>query len=126
MPFPRWLARVNSHFTNRLLGPLARRAPGMGVIVYVGRKTGASVSNASDGVSPGQSADHRAYLRTQLRMGPERTHPKTAATWRREIANCGSSNRASSMTSNGGTIPDQRPQPRANVIPLPFFELCAI
>ena len=39
MPFPRWLARVNSHFTNPLLGPLARRAPGMGVIVHVGRKT---------------------------------------------------------------------------------------
>ena len=39
MPFPRWLARVNSHFTNRLLGPLASRAPGMGVVVHVGRKT---------------------------------------------------------------------------------------
>ena len=39
MPFPRWLARVNSLFTNRLLGPLASRAPGMGVIVHVGRKT---------------------------------------------------------------------------------------
>lgn len=39
MPFPRWLARVNSRFTNRLLGHLALRAPGMGVIVHVGRKT---------------------------------------------------------------------------------------
>jgi len=39
MPFPRWLARVNSHFTNRLLGPLASRAPGMGVVVHLGRKT---------------------------------------------------------------------------------------
>ena len=33
MPFPRWLSRVNSHFTNRLLGPLASRAPEMGVVV---------------------------------------------------------------------------------------------
>jgi deazaflavin-dependent oxidoreductase (nitroreductase family) len=39
MPFPRWLARVNLHFTNRLLGPLACRLPGMGIVVHVGRRT---------------------------------------------------------------------------------------
>jgi deazaflavin-dependent oxidoreductase (nitroreductase family) len=39
MPFPRWLARVNLHFTNRLLGPLAGRLPGMGIVVHSGRKT---------------------------------------------------------------------------------------
>jgi hypothetical protein len=38
MPFPRWVARLNFSFTNRLLGPLARRLAGMGVIVHVGRK----------------------------------------------------------------------------------------
>jgi len=39
MPLPRWLARFNSHVTNRLLGPLANRLPGWGVVVHVGRKT---------------------------------------------------------------------------------------
>ena len=39
MPAPRWLARVNLHVTNRILGPLARYFPGMGVIVHAGRKT---------------------------------------------------------------------------------------
>ncbi len=39
MPDPRWLARFNLHVTNRLVGPLARHMPGMGVDVHVGRKT---------------------------------------------------------------------------------------
>ena len=39
MPAPRWLARFNLYVTNRILGPLARRLPGMGVVVHVGRKT---------------------------------------------------------------------------------------
>jgi deazaflavin-dependent oxidoreductase (nitroreductase family) len=39
MPAPRWLARVNLYTFNRLLGPLAKRLPGMGVIVHLGRKT---------------------------------------------------------------------------------------
>jgi hypothetical protein len=39
MPFPRWLARVNLHVTNRVLGPLASRVPGMGVIIHLGRKS---------------------------------------------------------------------------------------
>src|SRR5215469_3904662 len=39
MPLPRWLARVNLQVTNRILGPLARWAPGMGVVIHVGRKS---------------------------------------------------------------------------------------
>ena len=39
MPAPRWLARFNLRVTNRILGPLAERLPGMGVVVHVGRKT---------------------------------------------------------------------------------------
>jgi deazaflavin-dependent oxidoreductase (nitroreductase family) len=39
MPFPRWIARINLRFTNHILGPLARRLPGMGVVIHVGRKT---------------------------------------------------------------------------------------
>lgn len=39
MPFPGWIARVNLHVTNRLLSPLARRLPGMGVLIHSGRKT---------------------------------------------------------------------------------------
>jgi deazaflavin-dependent oxidoreductase (nitroreductase family) len=39
MPLPRWVARVNLRVTNHILGPLARRLPGMGVVVHVGRKT---------------------------------------------------------------------------------------
>jgi hypothetical protein len=37
MPFPRWIARVNLHVTNRLLSPLARRVAGMGVVTHTGR-----------------------------------------------------------------------------------------
>lgn len=40
MPAPRWLARVNLHFTNHLLGPLARHMPGMGIVVHTGRRSG--------------------------------------------------------------------------------------
>jgi deazaflavin-dependent oxidoreductase (nitroreductase family) len=39
MPAPRWLARFNLVVTNRILGPLATRLAGMGVVVHVGRKT---------------------------------------------------------------------------------------
>ncbi len=39
MPLPRWLARFNLHVTNRVLGPIARYMPGMGVLVHTGRKT---------------------------------------------------------------------------------------
>ena len=39
MPLPRWLARFNSQVTNHLLGPLATRLPGWGVVVHTGRKS---------------------------------------------------------------------------------------
>ena len=39
MPLPRWLARFNSRVTNRILGRLATRLPGWGVVVHIGRKT---------------------------------------------------------------------------------------
>ena len=40
MPAPRWLARFNLRVTNRVLGPLARRLPGMGFVVHIGRSSG--------------------------------------------------------------------------------------
>jgi deazaflavin-dependent oxidoreductase (nitroreductase family) len=40
MPAPRWMARVNRRVTNRVLGRLATRAPGFGVIVHRGRRSG--------------------------------------------------------------------------------------
>ncbi len=39
MPIPRWIARFNLHVTNRILGPLAKRLPGMGIVVHTGRRT---------------------------------------------------------------------------------------
>jgi deazaflavin-dependent oxidoreductase (nitroreductase family) len=39
MPLPHWLARFNLHVTNRVLGPLAARLPGMGIVIYSGRQT---------------------------------------------------------------------------------------
>jgi deazaflavin-dependent oxidoreductase (nitroreductase family) len=39
MPAPRWLARFNLRVTNNILGPLARRLPGMGFVIHVGRKS---------------------------------------------------------------------------------------
>ena len=39
MPAPRWLARVNRRVTNRLLGGVATRLPGFGVVVHTGRRT---------------------------------------------------------------------------------------
>ena len=40
MPAPRWIARMNRHVTNRILGPFAPYIPGFGIIVHTGRKTG--------------------------------------------------------------------------------------
>ena len=37
MPLPRSIARVNRRVTNRLLGGLAKRLPGFGVVVHKGR-----------------------------------------------------------------------------------------
>ncbi|HEY3615601.1 MAG TPA: nitroreductase family deazaflavin-dependent oxidoreductase [Candidatus Sulfotelmatobacter sp.] len=39
MPIPRLVAHFNLHVTNRILEPLARWAPGMGVVIHMGRKT---------------------------------------------------------------------------------------
>jgi deazaflavin-dependent oxidoreductase (nitroreductase family) len=39
MPLSRSVARFNRRVTNRLLGPLAARLPGFGVLVHTGRKT---------------------------------------------------------------------------------------
>jgi deazaflavin-dependent oxidoreductase (nitroreductase family) len=38
----RRIARFNRRFTNRLIGPLAPRLPGFGVVTHVGRRTGDS------------------------------------------------------------------------------------
>lgn len=40
MAAPRWLARANRRVLNRVMLPLARRAPGLGVVVHRGRKSG--------------------------------------------------------------------------------------
>ena len=40
MPLPRSVARVNRRVTNHLLGGLATRLPGFGVVVHTGRKSG--------------------------------------------------------------------------------------
>ena len=39
MPLPRSIARVNRRVTNRLLGGLAQRLPGFGVVVHRGRRS---------------------------------------------------------------------------------------
>ena len=40
MPLPRSIARVNRRVTNHLLGGLAQRLPGFGVVVHQGRASG--------------------------------------------------------------------------------------
>ena len=40
MPLPKRLARFNLLVTNRVLGPLARRAPGFAIVLHVGRRSG--------------------------------------------------------------------------------------
>ncbi|GHF75847.1 deazaflavin-dependent oxidoreductase (nitroreductase family) [Amycolatopsis bartoniae] len=40
MVLPKQLARINRVVTNRVLGPLARQAPGFGKIVHRGRRSG--------------------------------------------------------------------------------------
>jgi deazaflavin-dependent oxidoreductase (nitroreductase family) len=40
MPLPRSIARANRRVTNRLLGGLATRLPGFGVVVHTGRRSG--------------------------------------------------------------------------------------
>ena len=39
MPLPRLIARVNRRVTNRLLGGLAQRLPGFGVVIHTGRRS---------------------------------------------------------------------------------------
>jgi deazaflavin-dependent oxidoreductase (nitroreductase family) len=39
MPLPRFIALVNRRVTNRLLGGLATRLPGFGVVVHSGRRS---------------------------------------------------------------------------------------
>jgi deazaflavin-dependent oxidoreductase (nitroreductase family) len=40
MPGPRWLARFNRRFTNRVFTQLAGRAPGFGIVTHRGRRSG--------------------------------------------------------------------------------------
>jgi len=40
MPIPMRIARINRVVTNRLLGPVAARAPGLGIVEHVGRRSG--------------------------------------------------------------------------------------
>jgi deazaflavin-dependent oxidoreductase (nitroreductase family) len=40
MPLPKRLARFNLRVTNRVLGPLAERLPGFGVVIHRGRRSG--------------------------------------------------------------------------------------
>lgn len=40
MPIPKAVARVNRAVTNRVLGPLAARAPGFGIVLHQGRRSG--------------------------------------------------------------------------------------
>lgn len=42
MPLPRRLARLNRRVTNRVAFPIAGRAPGFGVVVHTGRRSGRS------------------------------------------------------------------------------------
>ncbi len=40
MPLPKGLARFNLRVTNRVLGPVAERLPGFGIVVHTGRRSG--------------------------------------------------------------------------------------
>jgi deazaflavin-dependent oxidoreductase (nitroreductase family) len=40
MPLPKGLARFNLRVTNRVLGPLAERLPGFGIVLHTGRRSG--------------------------------------------------------------------------------------
>jgi deazaflavin-dependent oxidoreductase (nitroreductase family) len=40
MPAPRWLARLNRRVTNHVMEPIARHAPGFGVVIHTGRTSG--------------------------------------------------------------------------------------
>ena len=42
MPLPKRLARINRTVTNRLTFPIARRSPGLGVVLHTGRRSGRS------------------------------------------------------------------------------------
>jgi deazaflavin-dependent oxidoreductase (nitroreductase family) len=39
MPIPRSIAHANRRVTNRLLGSLAQRLPGFGVVIHIGRRS---------------------------------------------------------------------------------------
>ena len=44
MPLPKGLARFNLRVTNRVLGPVAARLPGFGIVIHVGGAPAASTA----------------------------------------------------------------------------------
>jgi deazaflavin-dependent oxidoreductase (nitroreductase family) len=44
MPLPHWLGRVNRSLTNHVTRPVAGHAPGFGIVVHRGRRSGRSYS----------------------------------------------------------------------------------
>jgi deazaflavin-dependent oxidoreductase (nitroreductase family) len=48
MPLPLWLARFNRRVTNRLMRPVARRLPGFGLLVHLGRASGRTYETPID------------------------------------------------------------------------------
>ena len=65
MPAPRWLARMNRHVTNRILGPLAPYLPGFGIIIHTGRKSGRAYR------TPVNLFQHNRGFVIALTYGPE-------------------------------------------------------
>lgn len=70
MPLPHWLARANRLALNRLLRRVAWWAPGFGVLVHQGRRSGRTFRTPLCVFRRGGGGDHEGYV-IALTYGPE-------------------------------------------------------
>ena len=68
----RWLAKINSAFTNRITGLFAGWLPGFGILTHVGRKSGKVYRTPVNVFRASNRLHHRAHLQQPIGMGEER------------------------------------------------------
>jgi deazaflavin-dependent oxidoreductase (nitroreductase family) len=113
MPLPHWIARFNLRVTNPILGHLAKRLPGMGIVIHQGRRT------------------HRQY-RTPVMSFRRRGHIVIALTYGREsqwVQNV-LANGACEFQTQGQTLRVSNPRlmhdPERRLMPIPVGMILAL
>lgn len=66
MPAPRWLARFKLRVTNRILGPLAKRLSGMGIVIHYGKANASPGPHTGDVLQTWQRFCHCTHVWTRI------------------------------------------------------------